>query len=850
MKLRLLYTFWIVAFVSTAECQSLFWTEVGGAKVDTSGFNGTSQATVLSGLSSPYGIAFDQGSGRIFWTDVTGGKIYASDRNGAEPTIFASGLSLPRGIAINNSNGTIYWVENGSKKIRSTPVSGGSITDILTTGLVAPTGIAVDAKHGKIYWTDNGGTDKYIGMCGLDGSNITHIESMTALVSGIAVDTVHSQIYWTEYGTQKRIMSAALDGSDTATVLTLTSSDPRGIIVMGSAGLIYWTNYLTNTVESANLDGMNATTVINGGLNNPLSLFTTSDGLLVAAFQQYPGTALYFDGSTNYVNVGTSSTFNFSGSFTVEAWIKVVSFPHPNWDAIITKGDDSWRIARSNSSNVLAFSTNGLSNVDMGGTTNVNDGNWHFFAAVYDGSTKTLYVDGHVDVSVSVTGTLSSSTYPVYFGENAGHTGRNFNGYIDEVRVWSIARTESQVRADMFTTVSSAQPSLLGYWQFNDGSGTTVIEPVSGNSGSISGTPNWMTSTAPVGEYGAYDASSSTDSAGPSGSTIRATLFSTPDSLDFVGIYAYGSPATTATAIESLPGGVTKRSDLVWGVYGFGIDTVSLTMEYGGLSGISDQNTLHLLSRSEADAPWSDLTGSFFHNTSQEIFSSTSTPFDAANPSAQYSIGGGSDNSLAVGAISLAAKADVDAVDLSWLTKSEIDNAGFNVLRENAPQTGQPQTTSFRIISSYTSNDSLRGLGTSSIGRAYDFVDNQVIPGSTYTYKVQSVSTNGTTKDLNTVSVTVGVPKTYALYQNYPNPFNPSTTIRFDLKEQSTVTLEIYNVLGQRVLEKNYGTVNAGRFNEVVNMDRFASSVYYYRINVVGNDGQKFVSVKKLVLVK
>ncbi len=210
------------------------------------------------------------------------------------------------------------------------------------------------------------------------------------------------------------------------------------------------------------------------------------------------------------------------------------------------------------------------------------------------------------------------------------------------------------------------------------------------------------------------------------------------------------------------------------------------------------------------------------------------------------------DVSLAVQAADFLVATDIGSVTLSWKTQSEVDNAGFNVLREDTGTTSGSTslTTGFKLIASYTSSDNLKGLGTSSTGRSYSFTDNKVTSGKTYNYKVQSVSTSGTTKDLTTLSVTVDVPKNYALYQNYPNPFNPSTTIRFDLKQQSTVSLEIYNVLGQKVDEWIYGLMDAGRYNEVVDMSRFASGVYYYRINAIGNDGQKFVSIKKLMLVK
>jgi hypothetical protein len=202
------------------------------------------------------------------------------------------------------------------------------------------------------------------------------------------------------------------------------------------------------------------------------------------------------------------------------------------------------------------------------------------------------------------------------------------------------------------------------------------------------------------------------------------------------------------------------------------------------------------------------------------------------------------ENSLPVEVTSFSATTEVGLVAVSWKTQSELNNAGFNVLRLD------PGAAYFKMIASYLSDNKLRGLGTNTTGRNYEFDDQKVVSGKTYEYKLQSVSTDGSIIDGNTIRVTVDLPKAYALYQNYPNPFNPSTTIRFDLKEASTVTLEVYNVLGQRVEYWNYGTMDAGRYNENVNLDAFASGVYFYRISAVGNDGQRFVSIKKLALMK
>ena len=102
------------------------------------------------------------------------------------------------------------------------------------------------------------------------------------------------------------------------------------------------------------------------------------------------------------------------------------------------------------------------------------------------------------------------------------------------------------------------------------------------------------------------------------------------------------------------------------------------------------------------------------------------------------------DVSLPVQAIDFVVKADGGSVTLSWSTQSEINNAGFNILRTLSSEQG---TLNYELdIASYTSNNALKGLGTSTTGRAYQFVDSKVKSGATYNYKIQSVNHNGTTK--------------------------------------------------------------------------------------------------------
>ena len=96
------------------------------------------------------------------------------------------------------------------------------------------------------------------------------------------------------------------------------------------------------------------------------------------------------------------------------------------------------------------------------------------------------------------------------------------------------------------------------------------------------------------------------------------------------------------------------------------------------------------------------------------------------------------------------------------------------------------------------------------------------------------------------VNVKEIIPTEFSLYQNYPNPFNPSTTIRFGLKEEGYVKLEIFNILGERIALPINKNIKAGTHNVNVNFDGFSSGVYFYRIDVKG----KFTDVKKMLLLK
>jgi hypothetical protein len=89
------------------------------------------------------------------------------------------------------------------------------------------------------------------------------------------------------------------------------------------------------------------------------------------------------------------------------------------------------------------------------------------------------------------------------------------------------------------------------------------------------------------------------------------------------------------------------------------------------------------------------------------------------------------------------------------------------------------------------------------------------------------------------------IPKEFVLMQNYPNPFNPVTNIRFGLPVASDVVIEVYNILGQRVMKLLEERKPAGYHVVQFNAGQLGSGLYFYRIKV-----DNFNEVKKMMLVK
>lgn len=89
------------------------------------------------------------------------------------------------------------------------------------------------------------------------------------------------------------------------------------------------------------------------------------------------------------------------------------------------------------------------------------------------------------------------------------------------------------------------------------------------------------------------------------------------------------------------------------------------------------------------------------------------------------------------------------------------------------------------------------------------------------------------------------IPNVFKLYNNYPNPFNPSTKIKFDIANQSSARLVIYDILGREIAQLVNEELKPGKYEASFDASKFASGVYFYKLSA-----GDYLDIKKMVLIK
>jgi hypothetical protein len=176
-------------------------------------------------------------------------------------------------------------------------------------------------------------------------------------------------------------------------------------------------------------------------------------------------------------------------------------------------------------------------------------------------------------------------------------------------------------------------------------------------------------------------------------------------------------------------------------------------------------------------------------------------------------------------------------VQLKWATATELNNRGFEIQRSI-------NGSAFATIAF------VEGFGTTTEQKQYSFTDRNVTARVNHAYRLKQIDFDGTFDYSQVVNLGYTLPVEFALEQNYPNPFNPTTNIIYSVPVKSNVTLDVYNLIGQKVVTLFEGEVEAGKHSSQFNASSMSSGMYLFRLTAVGENGSQFSSSKKMTLLK
>jgi hypothetical protein len=167
------------------------------------------------------------------------------------------------------------------------------------------------------------------------------------------------------------------------------------------------------------------------------------------------GSALSFNGTDSIVSINNSSSLNLTTGMTLEAWIKPASLS--KWKNVITKERPNHLVygmyANTNTNRPSGEISIGGSNTTIQGNSQLPVNAWTHIAVTFDGSNLQIFVNGTQVAAQSVSGSITTSANPLRIGGNLVW-GEYFSGFIDEVRIYNVALSASDIQTDMNTPIN------------------------------------------------------------------------------------------------------------------------------------------------------------------------------------------------------------------------------------------------------------------------------------------------------------------------------------------------------------------------------------------------------------
>lgn len=569
---------------------------------------------------------------------------------------------------------------------------------------------------------------------------------------------------------------------------------------------------------------------------------------------------LEFDGDyESEVMISQTSDLTPTAAITVEAWVKLNALT--NLPTIVSSEDWSsgetgfvLRIENYNLSNTPQFQigTSSSWQTVSAASNAIPYDEWTHVAGTFDGSAVKIFINGVEAGSTDFTGAILPSPIGVKIGGHVDHTynNRQWDGAIDEVRIWEVARNSAELTASMFSSLSGSEEGLIGYWMFNEGEGTSIGDATSNaNDGTVFGA-TWVDG-APINmEAGTVEGVVN---------MIGGEAMPNDVLVSAGGVSTY--PNVSGYFSMQVPPGEYELSCTMGYFYPYFEDivvildeTINVTAEVHWLESPTnlayDSETNMLIW--EVPNTQLTVTGYVLYNNSEVVAEIEATELSySPEVAGTYDLTAMYDEYESIPG-NYVEVALYNPPQNLILTLEDDNDARLNW---DVPEEGGATLTSFKVY-----RDSVAIVEVASDVFTYTDENLQIAEYEYYVTAFYYYEESGPSNIVE-LEVLVDIENEEVMpivsLGNYPNPFNPITEIRFTAKSAEEAKVEIYNIKGQKIvtlsnptpadrIEGRQGTTQCFNWNGKNDSGSTVSSgIYFYKLK-----SGKRTLVRKMVLMK
>ena len=575
---------------------------------------------------------------------------------------------------------------------------------------------------------------------------------------------------------------------------------------------------------------------------------------------------LDFDGTNDVIEVDNASNIPVGNdAYTVEAWI----YPH----VMGGKGIIGWgNYGTFNQVNAIRLTGDGILNYwwsrDLIGTTGDISNAWHHIAVTYDGTYRRIYLDGNI-VGEDLPGfhdvpNANNLTIGKIFNDEF------FDGIIDEVRIWDVARTQQEIQINRSKELAGNETGLVLYYDLNEGlpnlnngNWTVVLDKTNNtNTGqpinfALNSTSSNWTIGAPVSAAD-LDANTIGDFCQrPSNDhPCAAAGLSIDDDFPIVHLDYTSIHATTEAGEAAItpPGnaacetawcnfdGEPAIDNSVWFRFTAPADGSGIYLSTCGLANYNTQIAVYQALDCGDFSTYTFIAAN--DDGGEDCFTFLSyLELPILNAGEDYFVlvdgfnGGSSNFSIEVGKLgsalpienlSLRGKAVAQNNELQWTTTNEQHTQTHFIERSSDGK-------HFATIGQVAAAGNVAG------NKSYQWLDQQPLP-SAY-YQIRTLDTDGKEHFSNTISIDRPIKEDFVLTQLYPNPTTDQVFIDFWMPQVENLHLQLKDITGRIVVQQEFAAT-IGNNQMTVNVEMLSAGTYFVQLARRNGDFE----VRKLVV--